>query len=213
MTPLAAAAPPITLSPVPADHALLARVIEQERIARTLPSPDWTEYLVELARAILDALPDAIAPARDAIAGLGVSMETVAAVLGGAVTLTLVSLAAIVVWRMVRRKRSAGLPSDVEDAAPAREAPRDPSRWRALVDEHLRAGRIGDALEAAWWWLAASISRGPVDPSWTSGELLVRAGRLDLRSWASRLDRMTYGPLRPAPDDVRGVVEGLESAV
>src|SRR4030095_8634504 len=76
MTPVAAP-PPITVPPVPADHALLQRVLEQERIAHALPSPDWTEYLVEVARAALDALPDAIAPARDALARLGVSMETV----------------------------------------------------------------------------------------------------------------------------------------
>jgi hypothetical protein len=213
MTPAAAAMPPITLAPVAADHALVRRVLEQERIAHALPAPDWSEYLVELARAVLEALPDAIAPARDAIAGLGISMETVAAVLGGVVTVTLVSLAAIVVWRMLRRTRPGGRFAEVADAAAVREAPRDPSRWRALFEEHLRAGRIAEALEAAWWWLAASISRGPVDPSWTSGELLARAGRADLRSWASRLDRKTYGPLRPAPDDLRDVVEGLESAV
>jgi hypothetical protein len=57
------------------------------------------------------------------------------------------------------------------------------------------------------------VSRGPVDPSWTSRELLVRAGRPDLGPWAAALDRMTYGPRRPAAGDLRELVDALESAV
>lgn len=212
MTPLAASPPPVAFPHVAADHALLQRVMEQEQVARTLPGPDWTGYLVEVARAGLDALPDVLEPARDAIVGLGLSMDAVATVLLGVVGVAIASVVTIALLRLLRRRRPDALPrqAEVREAVPV---VRHRDEWRALLDQHLRDGRTAEALEAAWWWLAASVSRGPVDPAWTSRELLVRAGRLDLGGGAAALDRMIYGPLRPGPADVRGVVDALEAAV
>lgn len=212
MTP--AATPPITLAHRTADHALLQRLIEQEGIARGTAGPDWADYLVSLAGAALDALGRLLSPARHLIAGLGLSMETVTTVLLALLVAVVTALAALGAWRLLRRRR-AGLPAAAaaDVAVKLEPAPRDPRAWRALLDERLGAGGIAEALEATWWWLAASVSSGPVDPSWTSRELLVRAGRTDLARWAAALDRMTYGPRRPALDDVRGLVQALEAAV
>jgi hypothetical protein len=209
MTP---SAPPLSFPQQPADLALLQRLIEQERIARGAPGLDWSDYLVNLARAALDGLGHLLSPARDAIAGLGFSMETAATVLLALLAAVITALATLAVFRLARRRRPAPLPRDAA-AETLEAAPRDPGAWRALLEERLRAGRIAEALEAAWWWLAASVSRGPVDPSWTSRELLVRAGRPELGPWAAALDRMTYGPRRPAAEDVRGLVDALDAAV
>ena len=46
-----------------------------------------------------------------------------------------------------------------------------------------------------------------------AGSLIVQSFRTDLARWAAALDRMTYGPQRPAADDVRGLVQALEAAV
>lgn len=193
-----------------ADHELLRRLLEQERIAGTSPGPDWSDYLVNLARAALSALERLLSP----LAGLGLPMETIATVLLVLLAATVVALATIGVMRLMRRRRlSADAETAVGPAEPLPPSPRDPDAWRALLEERLRAGGIAEALEAAWWWLAASVSRGPVDPSWTSRELLVRAGRPDLGRWAAVLDRMTYGPRRPGAEDVRSLVDALEAAV
>lgn len=211
MTP-AVASPPISFPHQPADQALLQQVFEQERITRTMPDPEWSDYFVDLARTLLGALPDFMAPARNALAGLGLSMETVATVLLALLGAAVAALAVIALLRMRRRRKPPAAPEEVAfEALPA--PTRDRDAWRALLEDHLRAGRMAEALEAAWWWLAASVSRGPVDPSWTSRELLARAGRLDLGAGASTLDRMIYGKHRPAAADVREVVARLESAV
>jgi hypothetical protein len=212
MTLPAASPPPVAFPHQPADHALLQRVMDEEGVARAVSEPDWSGYLVDLARAALEVMPDVMAPARDAIARLGFSMESASIVLLAVLAAVIAALATIAVLRLVRRRRPAALPRDavVETLV---EAPRDPAVWRTLLEEHLRAGGMAEALEALWWWLAASVSRGPVDPSWTSRELLARAGRPDLGPWAARLDRMTYGPRRPVADDVRGLVDALEAAV
>jgi hypothetical protein len=213
MTAAAPSPAPITLAQRTADHALLQRVIEQEGIARGAPGPDWSDYFVNLARAALEALGNLLSPARDLIAGLGLPMETVATVLLALLVAVITALAVLGAWRLLRRWRAAQPVSATGAPEELQHAPRDPVVWRTLLEERLRAGGIAEALEAAWWWLAASVSRGPVDPSWTSRELLVRAGRPDLARWAASLDRMTYGPQRPALDDVRRLVHSLEAAV
>ena len=214
MTPASPAPASIDLPARTADHALLRRLIEQERIAGTSPGPDWSDYPVNLARAALEALERLLSPLKNVLGGLGLSMTTVATVLLVLLAATVVALATIGVMRLLRRRRRfADAESPVGSAEPLPPSPRDPDAWRALLEERLRSGGIAEALEAAWWWLAASVSRGPVDASWTSRELLVRAGRPDLGRWAAVLDRMTYGPQRPEAEDVRGLVDALEAAV
>lgn len=212
MTPAVASPSPVVLPHQSADHALLQRLIEQERIAQAVPDPAWSDYLVRLARAGLDGLEALLSPMRDILAGLGLPMKTVAVVLFGLLAGMIVVLATIAVLRLVRGRRPEMLPRDAIEKT-LEPAPRDPDVWRALLEERLRAGGISDALEAVWWWLAASVSRGPVDPSWTSRELLLRAGRPDLGPWAAALDRMTYGARRPDAEAVRGLVHALESSV
>jgi hypothetical protein len=209
---LAAAAAPVVLPHQGADQALLRRLMEQEKIARTVPGVDWTEYLVTLARAVIDALGDLLSPAGDAIRGLGLSMEGVSRVVLALLAVMVLAIAVTFALRLLRqRRRPAAVP--VEAAATLPPAPRDPAAWRGALEERLRAGGIAEALEAAWWWLAASVSRGPVDPSWTSRELLARAGRGDLAHWAATLDRMTYGPRRPMADELRRLVDALDASV
>jgi hypothetical protein len=213
MTLAAASPPPITFPPQSADHALLREIIQQERLAHARPDPDWWGWLVELVRAALERLPDVFLPARRALQSLGLSMDTVATLLLALLAALIVAVATIAALRLLRRGTPAPLPRDAMAAEALAAEPREKGAWRASLEAHLREGRMAEALEAVWWWLAASVSRGPVDPSWTSRELLARAGRLDLRPWASLLDRMTYGPQRPAVAEVRHLVDALEGAV
>jgi hypothetical protein len=210
----AAASPaPLAFPSAAADRLLLQQVMEQERVTRSAGGPDWTAYLVDLARAALDALPDVMAPARDALAGLGLSMDTIATVLLWLVAVLLAALAAMGLVRLWRRQRPAEPPADEPARRHFASPVRDRDDWRALLDGHVRDGAVAEALEAAWWWLAASVSRGPVDPSWTSRELLARSGRPDLGGPAAFLDRLTYGPLRPETADLRRLVDALDGAL
>jgi hypothetical protein len=131
-----------------------------------------------------------------------------------------VALAGLAVFLLLRlffsrRRRGGGQPQRVEgltavDLAPAAWGP---AAWRAELERRLAAGRIAEALEALWWWLARSVAASQVEPDWTSRDLVTRAGREDLRDLARRLDAFTYGPRQPAVEDLRRLVGRLEEAL
>ena len=115
---------------------------------------------------------------------------------------------------MVRSRR--GRPAS--DAAKTAPSPAPPAfsgaaEWRRELDRRLDAGDVAGALQALWWFLARSVASGEVLPSWTSGELLARARRPELRPLAVQLDRFRYGPLDPAPSDVRELTARFEQAL
>ncbi len=85
--------------------------------------------------------------------------------------------------------------------------------WRAELERRLAEGRIAEALEALWWWLARSVAATQVEADWTSRDLVTRSRREDLRDFVRRLDAFTYGPRRPAVEDLRGLVGRLEEAL
>jgi hypothetical protein len=95
--------------------------------------------------------------------------------------------------------------------APA--APRDAAAWRAELERRLAAGRIPEALEALWWWLARSLAGGEAEADWTSRDLVARSRREDLRGLVRRLDAFTYGPRQPGVEDLRGLLGRLEEAL
>ncbi len=77
----------------------------------------------------------------------------------------------------------------------------------------LEAGDVSAAVEALWWWLASGLVADRAEPSWTSRELVARAGRQDLLADVRRLDRMMYGAARPSADDVSRLWSDLREAV
>ena len=82
-------------------------------------------------------------------------------------------------------------------------------------DELRRRLERGDAtaIEALWWWLASRLVGAAVQPSWTSRELIAKAGRRDLMPGVRRLDRMIYGSGHPSTEEISHLWRELREAV
>src|SRR3954463_308294 len=94
----------------------------------------------------------------------------------------------------------------------------DAAGWRAELERRLAEGRIPEALEALWWWLARSLAGAEAEPDWTSRDLGARSRRKglqrdQLRDLVRRLDAFTYGPRPPAADDLRALLGRLEESL
>jgi len=200
--------PPVPHDPDPpvlrqADVPLLERVYEDSGAARRVERKSWTAYLGYLGARVGAAIDRLLMGGFERLSGLSLLWSWAARlIVAGAVLaliFVLVRLAAHL-WRRSRRAVEAGA-GDGE--LTARAPGRDAAAWRAEFERRLAAGEVARALEAAWWWLASSLSGEEVDPSWTGRELLERAGRRELLPVVRRFDVLAYGPLRPAAEEVR----------
>ncbi|HSS79467.1 MAG TPA: hypothetical protein VLV54_22290 [Thermoanaerobaculia bacterium] len=194
---------------MPADRAVLQRVLNGSGVERT-PVPPESSYLAELARAVLAAVFKAV--------GRGASMMHLSRQTLIAAVLVLVVLAFLLVLRTLlprlRLGRRSSSPGRLAvEATPGPALDLDAAGWRAELDRRLAAGRSAEALEAAWWWLARSLAGNRVMPDWTSRDLLIRGGREDLAVPIRRLDTLIYGSRRPAPEEVRSLVNLLEEGL
>jgi hypothetical protein len=193
---------------VPADRAVLQRVLASSGVERT-PVPPESSYFGELARAVLNALFRAMERGARMV---HLSRQTMIAAAFVAAALALFLIVRALLPRLRQRRRPAARAmAAMATAAPALEL--DAVAWRAELERRLAAGRSAEALEAAWWWLARSLAGSRALPDWTSRDLVSRAGRPDLAVLIRRLDAFIYGPRRPAPQDVRSLVDRLEEAL
>jgi hypothetical protein len=203
---LSAHAPPLHLGPShPADPAALEHALAG--VDRT-PAPPEVSYFGEIGRALQEALREAILRGARMVHLSRRTFFAVAVVMAGAALL----LIARALWLRLRRRRVLPAPGALA-AEPAPAAGLDAAGWRAELERRLAGGRTAEALEAAWWWLARSLAGDRVEPDWTSRDLMARARRPDLIPLVRRLDGLTYGPRRPALDDVRSLVGRLEEAL
>ncbi len=192
-----------------ADQVLMKRVLAESGVEQT-PVPPETSYLGDLGRAAQRAMIDAL------IAGikkLNVPEPLVRVVAWGLAVLAVLLIAWVAFswWKRRRRGKEEGEGSVAAlDVPPSR---RTTHAWRAELDRRLAEGRIAEALEALWWWLARSLAGDRAEPDWTSRDLVARAGRNDLRDLIRRLDAFTYGPRPPGIDDLRHLVGRLEEAL
>ena len=192
-----------------ADHALMKRVLAESGVEQT-PVPPESSYMGELFQAVQRALIDALSAG---LKRLDVPESLIRTVAWGlaALAVLLVVLVVFSWWRRRNRKEEVGEGSIATlDVPPAKRTAAD---WRAELDRLLAEGRIADALEALWWWLARSLAGDRAEPDWTSRDLVVRARREDLRDLVRRLDAFTYGPRPPGVEDLRGLVGRLEAAL
>jgi hypothetical protein len=195
-----------------ADHALMKRVLAESGVEQT-PVPPETSYLGELLGALQHALIEALSAGLER---LDVPEPLVLIVAWGLVSLAVLLIAWVVFswWKRRRRgeRREEGGEGSVAalDVPPARRTAAD---WRAELDRLLAEGRIAEALEALWWWLARSLAGDHAEPDWTSRDLVVKARREDLKDLVRRLDAFTYGPRPPGIEDLRGLVGRLEAAL
>ena len=196
---------------VPADRALLERVLASSHVQRT-PVPPDSSYLGELFRAVQEAVLGALLAGAERLHVPPWLLWGIAAVL--AVFLAL--LIARLVLSRVRSRRTGVQRERTIAEAPPPAAPRDAAAWRAELERRLAEGRIPDALEALWWWLARSLAGAEAEPDWTSRDLVAHAparAREGLRELVRRLDAFTYGPRPPGVEELRGLLGRFEETL
>jgi hypothetical protein len=192
---------------VPADRALLERVLASSGVERT-PVPAESSYLGELGRAAQQALVEALMKAGEA---LHLSSRVLWAVVALFAAIVFLLIARAVVSRLRRRIAVEETEAVAAGAAPA--VPRDAAGWRAELERRLAEGRIPEALEALWWWVARSLAGGEAEPDWTSRDLVARSRNEGLREHVRRLDAFTYGPRTPGIEELRGLLGRFEETL
>jgi hypothetical protein len=193
---------------------LARRVLAETHVATTPSGPRIADYFGVLLESALRSIATALAATFAGAGGVLPVLRLVAlAIVLAAVVLVLFSVIRRVLARRRRDFSPAGSRIDVAGAAPRR---RDAAAWRREIEVRLAGGDVAGALEALWWWFAESLSAtiaDPVDSSWTTRELLVRAARRDLARVGVELDILLYGLRRPTASDVSASLERFEKSV
>ncbi len=112
-----------------------------------------------------------------------------------------------------RRRARARVPDPAVQHLGAADGPAATRHWEGELRRRLARGDVAAATRALWWWLASRLVADRAEPSWTSRELVARAGRRDLRAEVRRLDRMMYGAARPRAIEVGDLWDDLREAV
>jgi hypothetical protein len=201
-----------------ADRGLVERVLARSGVERT-PVPPQSSYLAALSRALGRWLAELI---RRGGEFLRLGPETQAWIAAALVVLAVAALAWVLVAALRRRRaqpQEAGAGSAPALPAPANTA-WDAEAWRAELERLFSAGseswseaRTGEALRAAWWWLARSIAGPEAAADWTSRDLAARARQRELRDALRRLDLLTFGADRPGLADLRGLAEQIRRSL
>lgn len=190
--------------PARAEIEPLQQVVRDQRIETRASRPGVALYLRDVAVAVGDGIAELIARF---FPDVGILTSRIARIGALVVIAVAVFLLGIFLLRLALRRWRA---RPEEPTSPIRVLPqpqrsdlRSQERWEAELDRQLARGDVAAALAALWWWLACGLLPRAVDPSWTTRELISRAGRWDLAAWVRRLDRMIYGAEPPAVDEVR----------
>ncbi|HEY0511725.1 MAG TPA: hypothetical protein VGH73_07470 [Thermoanaerobaculia bacterium] len=195
---------------VAADRGVLARVLAASGVERA-PAPPESSYLGELGRAVRRTIVEALLAGAKRLHVAPWALWALVAVL--AVVVALLILRAIFSRVRGRRRGTTGPESSAVAPEPASGRARDAAAWRSELERRLAAGRIPEALEALWWWLARSLAGGDAEADWTSRDLVARSHGRDLRDLVRRLDAFTYGPRQPGVEELRGLLGRLEEAL
>ncbi len=194
----------------PADAELVRRILTGTGVVREPSRPSLAGYVSAWGEAIARWIADFFSARPELAEGIVTAMELVAI----GVVATAAALLIVVLLRRASRLKPASPPpppgwSRIPEPAPP--AALDRTAWKSELEARLARGDVAGALEALWWWLAASLSLGvPVDPSWTTRELLVKARRPELMGTSAALDVLMYGRGIPSPADVRACLARFE---
>lgn len=208
-----AAAPPREFAPHAADLETLRGVLERTRVVRTPSGPRLGSYVEALGAAFVRWIGRLLGSGR-----FGDRVVLAVQIAALAIVATVASFLAVSLWRWIRSQRGSGAAApprlDWRTEGRADAVVLDRAQWKARLEQRLAAGDLAGALEALWWWFAASLEfDGAVDPSWTTRELLRRARRPELSAAAASLDLLMYGPRSPAPGDVTACLASLERSL
>ncbi len=202
-------------------------MMAQSRVETVPTPPGLTLYVRDAGAAVsrwLVDLVDRYLPGFGRFAGW--ILKVAPALLYGLLALTVGILVARLLRRWWKRSRPA-------ETSPLRTLPaagagnrshHDAAWWEGELRRRLAGEELPAALEALWWWLARVLEAAPsasaesavpadVERSWTSRELISRAGRPDLRPLVARLDRLIYGPDAATGDELRRMFGDLREAV
>ena len=204
----------IDVAPAAAHRELLARVLADTRVVTVRDDAGWSAWLVEQIARAWARMIDSLIRAVDAV---GVGNRSLLAIAAGIA----LAVAAALIWQLVAaiRRRRTRRPAAGEPDVAAVAATEGPGAgwgvgaWRAEIDRRLAAGRVREALEAVWWWLARALAGPRAAASWTGRELLAHSGRPDLAPLLGRLDAFAYGPAAPETAAVRELTRGLEGRI
>ncbi|MEE8523105.1 MAG: hypothetical protein V3T72_04170 [Thermoanaerobaculia bacterium] len=214
LSPALAGDRPETLQVRSADREVLEQAIAESRSATSPSPPGVSRYVSDAGITFSTWLAEAVdrlLPGFSSVADwfLAASWGLLVSVL----IVLLVFLGAGLARRWWReRSRSRPAPAVTALPAAATSRPRSAERWEEEIRRRIAGGDVAAAVEALWWWLASVLVGSGVEPSWTSRELVTRAGRTDLRPQIRRLDRMIYGRVSPPAEDVRRLFRDLREA-
>ena len=200
-----------TVRPEIADRDVLRQAMLEARIETTQPRPGLSLYVRDAATAFSQHLAqwmERVLPRF--VRRAAPLLEPVMMFLLGLLALILVILLVRVAFTHRRRRPVEAPPVQDLGAADAPPAGRD---WESELRRHLDHGDAPAAIEALWWWLATGLAGDRAQPSWTSRELVVQAGRRELLKDVRRLDRMMYGAVQPSTSDVGRLWHDLWEAV
>lgn len=207
-------AAPAPLLPRRGDPSRLQHLLEEAGADTRAPGPPWSRYGRDLMRHLEPYLQRLLE------LSFGEPSPGSFAWLAWIPRLLLVSLGMILVWlgwrwwrgreRRTSRQTPGRGPAERGGGTPVEAGPGD-TDWRARLEEDLAAGRLRQALEALWWWLALSLAGSGADPSWTGRELLRATGRRDLAEPVRRLEALAYGGRPVEADQVRALTGELEA--
>lgn len=200
------------LRPEAVNEELLAGIYQAEAVETQDITQSWTAYLGHLAETARSAIFELIGRlAESLLGGSGASTVLAYGVVAVALVLLVLGLGRWISARRRRRARHADAPSETEPERSAPVVATGAASWRAELARRMAAGDLRAALEAAWWWLAASLVGETADPAWTTRELVAASGRGDLAPSTRRLDAMLYGDPRVEVVDLERWVRETEA--
>lgn len=177
------------------ESAELGRLATELGVADEMPGPSLAGWISDTSETFGAWLASLLVERLGIVSGLAGSLVQYSLAL---LLLILLAFGAIYLWRWWQRHRVPGEQPAIEGARvePVAERPDSADSWAERLHGRLGAGDAAAAAEALWWWLATTLG-AEAEPSWTSRELIVRAGRRDLAPPVRRLDWMLYGPWSP----------------
>ncbi len=205
---------PVTLTPAQVDQDLVQRIYRESAASAKPAGPTLSGYLADLALRISKTLRGWMMAVLPGLGGILAWLESWGwrwVVLGLALL-----VAGLLLWRLLKAWAGPGGDGGERDLQPlgaSGDGEAGALDWESLLEENLATGRVSAALEALWWWLAERLIPRGAEPSWTSRELVLVAGRRDLLAQVRSLDRMLYGAAPPEVGEVRQLWGQLREAV
>ena len=196
-----------------ADRGALERAFAETGARRTPASPSWTSYSQAINEAVSRFLQRIVGGNEAFWASFGEALMwfVLAVIAAGLIVLVVAGIRLLV--RSLDRKMTIlpRLELETREVPPAAQAARE--QLAREFEQRLEAGDLAGALHALWWWFARSLGEAPVDPAWTSRELLRARRRADLTAEANELDAMIYGSRQPSPGQARRLYLRLEGSL